>query len=80
MTDIGNVIAVTAVTPVTQNRMTTKRTVSRARAGYQAVNLECARLVAADPTKYPEGSLAAQWAAAVIEKQRLLKFVGAELP
>ena len=42
----------------------------RARQGYAASNLECARLIATDPAKYPEGSLAAQWAAAIIEKQR----------
>ena len=56
-----------AVTPVTQKRMTTKRTVSRARTGYQRQNEEAARIIAADPERYP--GLPQQWAALVIEKQ-----------
>jgi hypothetical protein len=48
--------------------MTTKRTVSRARTGYQKANEEAARIIAANPVRYP--GLPAQWAALVIEKQR----------
>ena len=47
-----------------------KQPVSRARAGYQKANEQAAGIIAGDPAKYPEGSLAAQWAAAIIEKQR----------
>ena len=48
--------------------MATKRTVSRARAGYDAANLEAATIIAADPAKYPEGSLMATWADVILSK------------
>ena len=42
--------------------MTPKRTVSRARAGYQKANEEAATIIAGNPALYPEGGLMAQWA------------------
>lgn len=49
--------------------MTTKQTVSRARAGYQKANEEAARIILASEARYggPD-SLMVQWARVVIEK------------
>ena len=48
--------------------MTTKRTVSRARAGYQKANEEAATIIAGNPAAYPDGSLMSSWAGAVLTK------------
>jgi hypothetical protein len=36
--------------------------------GYLAANLECAKIIAQDPAKYPPDSLPAIWAAMVLAK------------
>ena len=35
-------------------------------AAYESANRECARIIAADPAKYPPGSLPSIWAAMVL--------------
>jgi hypothetical protein len=42
---------------------------SRARLAYAASNLECARVIVANPGKYPPTSGLAQWAALVLAKR-----------
>ena len=46
--------------------MTTKQTVSRARAGYQRANEEAATIIAADPAKYQ--GVMQEWADRILTK------------
>jgi hypothetical protein len=41
---------------------------SRVQRSYELANETAARIIAADPAKYPPGGLAAMWAALVLEK------------
>jgi hypothetical protein len=43
-------------------------TVRTVREGYDAGNLECASIIAADPAAHPEGSLMSAWADAILSK------------
>lgn len=45
--------------------MTAKRAADR----YRMANEMCARIITADPAKHPRGSLAATWAALVLQKE-----------
>ena len=55
-------LSVPPMRTTTSVRHAQKRTVSRARAGYQKANEEAATIIAGNPVAYPEGSLMAQWA------------------
>ena len=50
------------------NTLRHKQPVSRARAGYQAANLEAATIIAADPVKYPVGGLMQEWADVILSR------------
>ena len=45
---------------------------SKARAAFEAANLEAARIIAADPAKYPPDSLLGQWAAMVLDRKTVV--------
>ena len=62
------VLSVPPMRPTTTVRHGQKQRVSRARAGYQRANEEAARIIAADPLRYP--GLPQIWVALTIEKQQ----------
>ena len=47
------------------------KTVLSTRAGFDQQNLEAARIIAADPRKYPAGSLPAVWARLTLAKENI---------
>jgi hypothetical protein len=51
---------------------------SKARATFEAANLEAATIVLADPVKYPAGSLLQEWAALVLQRANVLETVNAK--